>query len=141
MSERKTARNKEVLDYKAMNKGKVTTPAKKPQIPEVLSISPVQLHNLSRENVTVSPSKLLPDDVKKERLLARLSALDEKHARLQERNELEMLKRQVEEKVAYIQDLEKSLSASGLTCKKGSDRKSKVDRKGKHTGFECFIGK
>jgi hypothetical protein len=91
MSERKSARNKEVLDYKAMNEGRVTTPAKKPQIPEVLWISPVQLYNLPRENVTVSPSKLLLGDVEKERLLARLSALDEKQARLQERNELEML--------------------------------------------------
>jgi hypothetical protein len=92
--------------------------------------------------VASSPSKVLPGDVKvseKEHLLARLSPLDEQQARLQERNELEMLRRQVEEKEAYIHDLKKSLSVSGSAHVKDSGtttkskKKGRVDKKGKQT--------
>jgi hypothetical protein len=96
-----------------MNEGRISTPAKKPQISEAITASPVQLYDFPRVSVASSPSKVLPGDVKvseKEQFLARLTALDEQQARLQERNELEMLSRQVEEKEAYIHDLEKSLS-------------------------------
>jgi hypothetical protein len=77
---------------------------------------------------TVSPAKLLSDTDKRKQLFARLAELDEKQKVLQERKELEILRKQVEEREAVVDELEKSLSGPSLSMPKRGKEGSKKPR-------------
>ncbi|XP_053404903.1 uncharacterized protein LOC128558745 [Mercenaria mercenaria] len=104
---------KSVVDTKETEK--VTKPVSSSNTEKILSDASAN-ENVSLTKSTESPEKTLPAsrDEKKE-LLARLAQLDEKQKRLQEQRELENLRKQIIEREAYIQDLEKSVNVETVT--------------------------